>query len=147
MICFEFEELMKIEDKYYLEQLLMMYDETTAPSNRDCPAVEPIVSKIASINLNRRYSKDKLKILAENYSVLNALVYDSSKDFFFSEINPIVIRTLIKILEKKEKEVQEKTDFQEETRKNNIITRRISIVAIIVPSILSIVSLVVSALK
>lgn len=147
MIDFGFEDLMKIEDKYYLEQLLMMYDETTAPSNRSCSTVEPIVSKIASINLNRRYSKDQLKILAENYSVLNALVYDDNKDFFFNEINPIVIRTLIKILERKEKENQEKTAFQEETRKNNIVTRRISIIAIIVPSILSIISLVVSALK
>lgn len=132
MINFEFEELMKIEDKYYLEQLLMMYDETTAPSNRNCPVVEPIVSKIASINLNRHYSKDKLKILAENYSVLNAVVYDTNKDFFFSEINPIVIRTLIRILEKKEKEAQEKEAFQKETRKNNFITCIISIIAIIV---------------
>lgn len=103
-------ELIKDEDEYYLEQLLQMYEISRAPGNRDYPEVEQFMMRVASINLNRHYSKAQLRILAENYSELGAMTYDDNEDFFFSRVDCVEIRKLLNYLKnRKEQKRVEKT--------------------------------------
>lgn len=125
-------ELIKDEDEYYLEQLLQMYEISRAPRNRDYPEVEQFMRRVASINLNRHYSKAQLRILAENYSELGAMTYDDNEDFFFSRVDCVEIRKLLNYLKNRKEQKRIEKIVKEQTKYYNLATIIISIIALII---------------
>ena len=125
-------ELIKDEDEYYLEQLLQMYEISRAPRNRDYPEVEQFMRRVASINLNRHYSKAQLRILAENYSELGAMTYDDNEDFFFSRVDCVEIRKLLNYLKNRKEQKRIEKTVKEQTKYYNLATIIISIIALII---------------